>query len=268
MGETLSFRTLTADEIDVRIGQVNKGGASLLLYKSARADQNILDDTVGPLGWQRHHSRDNANCIVSIRNSETGEWIEKEDTGVESNTEKEKGLASDSFKRACTNWGIGRELYTSPKMFIAKKDLRNYKEEGDKCKCYDTFKVEDISYNGKCIESVTIGVYEYGKKYASFTFRNESNTTAAKTAAVPAKEKPKAPIVQMTPKADQTPAAPSDSFSDDEVILIGNCKGKKYGEVKGTDVFTAFLRWVKNTNTSYPDPKQQEQYERFKALTA
>ena len=109
----LKFRKLKADEIDCRVQQIKPNGLTLLLYKDARCDQNILDETVGAMNWQRHHNRDNANCIVSIWDSEKSQWVEKEDTGTESRTEKEKGLASDSFKRACFNWGIGRELYTS-----------------------------------------------------------------------------------------------------------------------------------------------------------
>ena len=110
----MEFRKLSADEIDCRLATVKQNGVSLLLYKDARCDQNILDETVGNMNWQRHHNRDNANCIVSIWDTEKKMWIEKEDTGTESYTEKEKGLASDSFKRACFNWGIGRELYTAP----------------------------------------------------------------------------------------------------------------------------------------------------------
>jgi hypothetical protein len=103
-----TFRALNADEIECRVGTVSKNGKglSLLLYKDARCDQNILDETVGAFNWQRHHCRDNANCIVSIWDAEKGQWIEKEDTGTESKTEAEKGLASDSFKRACFNWGM------------------------------------------------------------------------------------------------------------------------------------------------------------------
>ncbi len=112
------FRNLRADEIDLRVKTITEKGMSLLLYKDARCDMNILDETVGPLNWKREHSRDNANCIVSIWDKEKSQWISKEDTGSESNTEKEKGLASDSFKRACVNWGIGRELYTSPFIWI------------------------------------------------------------------------------------------------------------------------------------------------------
>ena len=107
------FRKLRADEIDVRVQSCTEKGAILLLYKDARADMNILDETVGAMNWKREHTRDNQNCIVSLWNDTIKQWISKEDTGTESNTEKEKGLASDSFKRACFNWGIGRELYTT-----------------------------------------------------------------------------------------------------------------------------------------------------------
>lgn len=115
----LNFRPLRADEIEVRVGNVGKSGVTLLLYKDARVDMRLLDEVVGPFNWKREHSRENANCTVSIYDSEKGEWVSKEDTGTESNTEKEKGLASDSFKRACFNWGIGRELYSAPFTFIS-----------------------------------------------------------------------------------------------------------------------------------------------------
>ena len=114
----LKFRDLTADDIECRPAIVTEKGLTLLLYKDARVDMDILDETVGPMNWQRAHGRDNANCVVSIYDSEKGIWVSKEDTGTESNTEKEKGLASDSFKRACFNWGIGRELYTAPFIWI------------------------------------------------------------------------------------------------------------------------------------------------------
>ena len=91
------FRTLRADEIECRIATVKSNGLSLLLYKDARCDMNILDEEIGPENWQRHHIRENANCIVSIWDENKKQWIDKEDTGTESFTEKEKGLASDSF---------------------------------------------------------------------------------------------------------------------------------------------------------------------------
>lgn len=71
----LKFRDLAASEIDVRVAQAKQTGVLLLLYKDARCDQNILDETVGPMNWQRHHTRDNANCIVSIYDPEKQMWI-------------------------------------------------------------------------------------------------------------------------------------------------------------------------------------------------
>ena len=106
---------LPISSIDFRIQSINKGGyATILAYKDARVDMQRLDDVVGALNWKREHTRDNKNCIVSIWDESKKQWVSKEDTGTESNTEKDKGLASDSFKRACFNWGIGRELYDYP----------------------------------------------------------------------------------------------------------------------------------------------------------
>ena len=155
----MKFRTLRADEIDVRLASVKQNGVSLLLYKDARCDMNILDETVGPFNWQRQHTRDNANCIISIWDEDKGQWVSKEDTGTESYTEKEKGLASDSFKRACFNWGIGRELYTSPFIYIpqiAKQDGKENYEIGKNGKPQGDFVVTYIkSENGK-IEGLNI----------------------------------------------------------------------------------------------------------------
>lgn len=117
------FRTLRHDEIDVRVQQVKKNGqgkvyAMLLLYKDARVDMTLLDEEFGIFGWQREHEfKDGKNyCKVSVYDG--SRWVAKEDVGVPSNTEEEKGQASDAFKRACVNLGIGRELYTSPRIII------------------------------------------------------------------------------------------------------------------------------------------------------
>lgn len=150
------FRDLRADEIECRVAQAKENGVSLLLYKDARCDQNILDETVGAMNWQRHHVRDNANCIVSIWDNERRMWIAKEDTGTESNTEREKGLASDSFKRACFNWGIGRELYTAPFIWIKAQDCTALKPRGDRYQCFDTFVVERIEIKNKRIVHLEI----------------------------------------------------------------------------------------------------------------
>lgn len=118
------FRKLTANDVEARVQSCDENGFILLLYKNARCDMNILDETVGAENWQREHyeCKGNLFCRVGIRCDDTKhqilDWVFKSDCGTESNTEKEKGESSDSFKRACFNWGIGRELYTAPKTKI------------------------------------------------------------------------------------------------------------------------------------------------------
>ena len=112
---------LSVEDVEFRIQSINKGGfATLLAYKDARVDMNRLDKVVGAINWKREHFLINGSmyCRVSIFNESTNEWVSKEDCGTPSMTEKEKGLSSDAFKRACTNWGIGRELYSYPRMQI------------------------------------------------------------------------------------------------------------------------------------------------------
>lgn len=148
----LKFRQLNPGEIDVRISTVKDTGCSLLLYKDARCDMNILDETVGSMNWQRSHKevKGNLHCVVSIWDTDKEMWVEKSDCGTESNTEKEKGEASDSFKRACFNWGIGRELYTAPFIWVPKEKCNiSFNEYSGKktYKCNDKFYVEAIKYD-------------------------------------------------------------------------------------------------------------------------
>ena len=167
------FRPLTSEEIDCRVSICRENGVSLLLYKDARVDQNILDETFGIFGWQRSHQLIDGNlyCTVSIRNPETGEWIHKQDVGKESNAEKEKGQASDSFKRACFNLGIGRELYTAPFIWIPKELVTIKKDDKGKYTTYDKFSVSSIRTEGGKIVQLEIQndtrkcvVYTYGTK--------------------------------------------------------------------------------------------------------
>lgn len=145
----MKFRTLKASEIDCRVARVNEKGVQLLLYKDARVDMNLLDATVGPENWTRKHELINGNlfCSVGIYLPGPGIWVYKQDVGVESYTEKEKGQASDSFKRACVNWGIGRELYSAPFIWIPAGKAAIKKGENGKYSCYSNFKVSEISYN-------------------------------------------------------------------------------------------------------------------------
>lgn len=149
-----AFRRLRADEIDCRVAQVAARAsgpvASVLLYKDARVDQNLLDEAFGLCGWQRRHEVIGGNlyCTVSVLNKETGEWVSKQDVGVESNAEPEKGQASDAFKRACVNLGIGRELYTAPRIVIPLQ-AGEFEQIGGKIKCFATFAVKSIGYDDK-----------------------------------------------------------------------------------------------------------------------
>ena len=147
---TIKFRKLKASEIETRAQSVKQNGAVFLLYKDARCDMNILDETVGATNWQRNHKVVNGNlfCTVSLYDDDKGEWISKEDVGTESRTEKEKGQASDSFKRACFNFGIGRELYTSPFIWINLSSDEVYKSGNNhRIKSKINFEVSSISYD-------------------------------------------------------------------------------------------------------------------------
>ena len=144
----MEIRLLKADEIECRVASVYENGVSLLLYKDARVDQKILDETFGMFGWQRHHEAIDGNlyCTVSVYEKVTGCWIGKQDVGVKGYTEQEKSQASDSFKRACFNWGIGRELYSAPFIWVPS-DKCSIQKKGDRYFTKDRFKVSSIKYS-------------------------------------------------------------------------------------------------------------------------
>lgn len=163
--EKNTIRLLNADEIECRVSVINEKGLGLLLYKDARVDQKILDETFGVFGWKRSHQCIGGNlyCTVEIYDKEKGEWVAKQDVGTTGYTEKEKSQASDSFKRACFNWGIGRELYSAPFIWVpaSKTDIQ---KKGDKFTCSARFFVQSISYSaGREIDGLAI-VDEKGQK--------------------------------------------------------------------------------------------------------
>lgn len=162
-------RPLSIDEIEFRIQSINSKGAIILPYKDARADMIRLDEAVGAVNWKREHKViDGHNyCIVSIYNPETKEWVSKMDVGTESNTEAVKGEASDAFKRACFNWGIGRELYDYPLIFVQltneeKANTKAFQFGLRKWKWHSEFQGNKLTYlgahDGKKIR------FEYGKR--------------------------------------------------------------------------------------------------------
>ncbi len=138
-----NFRALKSTEIEVSVDRINEYGVNLLLHKNARIDMALLDETVGPENWTRTHSNINGKlfCTVSIWDADKGQWISKSDVGVPSNFQAEKGESSDSFKRACTCWGIGRELYTAPDIFFPASDCNISEGKNGKKVCYDKFSV-------------------------------------------------------------------------------------------------------------------------------
>ena len=173
-----AIRKLYASEIECRVAQCGKKGdgawCSLLLCKDARVDMRILDEVYGPMNWQREHTLigDRLYCTIKIYDSEKKEWISKQDVGTESFTEKEKGQASDSFKRAGFNVGIGRELYTAPKIFITL-GAGEWDDKSGKVVPKISFDVKEIHYDGEGNISSLVIIdgkgnvkYSFGKQQA------------------------------------------------------------------------------------------------------
>lgn len=191
------IRLLRANEIECRVSIIKDNGLNLLLYKDARVDQRILDETFGPFGWKRTHQSIDGNlyCTVEIYDKNTKTWISKQDVGTTGYTEKEKSQASDSFKRACFNWGIGRELYSAPFVWIPAGKA-NIQRNGDKLYCNDRFSVAAIDYNNdreiislSIVNGDGVIVYEMRQQVADTT-RKEST-----------KGKGKQQIIQAVPGA-------------------------------------------------------------------
>lgn len=159
------FRLLNEEEIECKVKKITEKGVVVLLYKTARTDMDILDETVGPANWTNDYReiKGNLYCGLAVREAEDKPFIWKWDCGIESREDDEgnqkKGEASDAFKRAGFRWGIGRELYTAPFIFIPAEKVNMTTNRSGKPVTYDTFHVERISYdeqrriNGLCIRN-------------------------------------------------------------------------------------------------------------------
>ena len=233
------FRKLRADEIECRIGSVGAKGFTMLLYKDARCDMNILDETFTPYGWQREHKeiKGVVYCGVGIHcappvvggDLSMNEWVWKWDAGAESYTEKEKGEASDSFKRACVNWGIGRELYTAPLIFIRAKTepVGNGYRLSDKRDGYG-YKVAQIEYEGGRISHLVIT--KNGAQVFTFTadkFMEEAQNTIDES------------MVQMVLTIAETPA-------NKEVLHAMGIKTKRDIKAMTMEQYSEFIRRCNN----------------------
>lgn len=180
------FRALTPAEVECRVGNCTEKGVSVLLYKTARTDYSILDETFGPFGWACAYEVVNGNlfCAISCKGPD-GVWVTKSNCGTESNQEAEKGEASDAFKRAGFAWGIGRELYTAPFIWIpADKLAKLRKGSNGRWQCADKFEVARMEVTEGRISALVIAcngklVYSMGQ-----------NTARAETPAKPASERP------------------------------------------------------------------------------
>jgi len=171
------MRELKADEIEVKVKQVivsyddkkkdEKGNSAIkwqgcvaLLYKTARVDMDILDETFTAEGWQCEYEtiKDNLYCKIGVWSEARNQWIWKQDCGIESRADGEgnekKGEASDAFKRAGFKWGIGRELYTAPPILISwevkVKDNKKFLSGNPQ------FDVAHIAYKDGAISELTI----------------------------------------------------------------------------------------------------------------
>ncbi len=224
------FRLLKAEEIEVRVADSSSyktyfehGYVRLLLYKDARCDMNILDETVGPMNWKKTYTRNNSNCILSIWDENKNQWVEKEDSGSASgnNSERDKTLASDSFKRAAVAWGIGRELYTSPKCLFPVSELNDISAE----KCRESFSIKEITYKDRSIESVTIQASS-GAEIIMNVDMSKSRIIKHKTP-----KKMPAPKIEDSEASTKAPATPKiGNFQPEEggkVDIVNNLPFKK-----------------------------------------
>ncbi len=238
------FRVLRADEIDCRVAKCTAKGFQLLLYKDARCDMNILDETVGCFNWTRDHReiKGNMYCGVAIYCDERKEWVVKWDCGVESFSEKEKGESSDSFKRACFNWGIGRELYTAPFIWVSDTPREN---NGKYYPTITDYRVAEIGYtddrviNVLKIEGRVQGewkvIYEMGKKVGG-------NAPAPKQA----EQKPITPeemTLELARKFKTAKGTAYGDLSEDRLQYIiehtGNAQSKRAAEMVLDDKLSA-----------------------------
>lgn len=259
------FRLLNADEIEVKVKQVTEKGAVALLYKTARTDMTLLDETVGAENWQTDYReiKGNMYCGIGIYQSPERGYVWKWNCGTESREDGEgnekKGEASDAFKRAGTTWGIGRELYTAPFIFLNVETKEDTKDRSGKIKYiladkFQTFEVSEITYNeNRTIKSVTIvdnhGTVVYGRgSSGKKRVQPAQPAPPAETNTQQPATPPKTAQNQEKPAASVNPAraesgrrttvnalrVASKCPSDAIVLFMTNCAAKSYDDLTET----------------------------------
>ena len=250
------IRLLSKEDIDVRVAQTNTYNnngqlvvkVNLLLYKDARVDMKVLDELFTPMGWKRTHKLigDRLYCQVEVWDAEKKEWICKEDVGVESNTEAEKGQASDSFKRACVNWGIGRELYTAPRISIELNDKEYTRDQQGKIRVWASFSVKSIGYDTKTRTITSLEIQD--------RFGNVRYSMNAPVAQPTSKEPPQVVKTRRAAAGRATQAQPYQALPEEQYwrIIEAYAQGrptKTGGDYKQT--------WIEMTHAG------QEQIQKF-----
>ena len=235
------IRTLNASEIDCRIGQVSQKTkkVSILLYKNARVDMAILDELVGPENWQRDHKEIKGNLYCGVGINTAAGWVWKWDCGTESNTEPEKGESSDSFKRACVNWGIGRELYTAPEIWLKPTD-----KEWNDGKPWLNLTVATIKYND-AREIVALYIVDENLE-SRYSFGMKPSMKAEKAPAVPS----------PAPQAQQSIPEPSGSvpgLTKAQYTALVKAAAEGRTSKSGIPVRDAFIMEVKPTQVQLDD---------------
>ena len=231
-------RALRADEIDVRVQSLQEDfrtkevtGAILLLYKNARVDMDILDEEYGKLGWQRTHEFKDGKlyCTVSVWDKEKQMWISREDVGTESYQDAEKGQASDSFKRANVNFGIGRELYTAPSIWISANGIKAYKDNKGFNKSKDKFSVVEIDIQDKQIKGLVIKNDSKGE--IVFTYGTLKGKYQGK------QQPPKQEPTKATKRAENRGNEPTLTVEEASAFVIDHelHKGEELGKVWRSD---------------------------------
>lgn len=257
---SIKFRALKPDEIDVKVTDNGR----VLLYKNARVDMDILDETVGNDNWAL--SRNGDSATLSIYDEAKEQWISKTDVGESTgNLKGPKATASDALKRAAVLWGIGRELYTAPAIsFIKKTTVVTVKSiicDEEDTGLYTKRRIRDLELHieyapdekgGKTAQPIDL-LYRYGKAVSYTTMDGRVHAVKDKHGS-----KPAAPAAPATASASiKAPAG----IADDDVLLIGKYNGKTYAEAKADPGFHDFVAYMKAHPQKYSDPTAQAQFD-------